>query len=220
MIIMLWSCQSFAECNECCKKGLIKQFINESIKIGRDGDLDGSLVILEKALELEEDNAKTLSIIGGAYFAKNDLNKAIEYCIRAIEAEKVKPILSLYEYSGLYASIGLAYAKLNDDNKAIKYYTDSMDIDPTQTWNYLFRARAFVNNGDLKKALIDYESLMELDNTKKAEIIKELANLYIELENLENAIEAVKSANELEVELDDQFYKKLEKLEKNHVDLK
>lgn len=99
-----------------------KELGNEAYK---KKDFATALTHYEKAAEIDPNNITYLTNQAAVYFEKNELEKCIEICEKAIEVGRENKA----DYSVIakaYARIGNAYVKLNDLKKALKYYDHSL----------------------------------------------------------------------------------------------
>jgi len=216
LMLLFGSIQAKADCIEVCQKAAINTLIKKSIEVGRGGDLDGSLKILESALELDEEHAEVISLMAAVHFVKEDYEKSIQLFDKALLAEKAKPVLFPNEYSGIYASKGIAYVKLEQYDKAIQNYTESLKLKPINVWTYKRRAEAYVETQQFLKALEDYNHIVKIDEESKKAIIDDIAYIYLKMGGYQKALDASKEASDLGVELNQDFYSELEGLKGNN----
>jgi tetratricopeptide (TPR) repeat protein len=85
--------------------------------------------ILNKDNELATKKIDSLNYIGLSYYSINDSQKAIEYCLEALDLEK--RIEDITGESTSCSTLGNAYFNLGDFINAIKYYNLALDINKT-----------------------------------------------------------------------------------------
>jgi len=113
------------------------------------------------------DAAALYSSIGDTYMRQDKLKEAEEYFKKSIEIDPSDHALA---YN--VAEILFAAGKTDD---AIKYYDIAVKIKPGWSKAYLQRGYAYLNKGDIKKALQSMEKFLELaPNSPEAEGVKEV----------------------------------------------
>lgn len=91
---------------------------------GREkGDLNSSIQMMERGLELDPQNFDILSNLGTAYGLQKDYPKAIDVLLRAIE---IKP-----NVAKIYIDLGLSYYFSGDSESAKNAFDKAKQIDPT-----------------------------------------------------------------------------------------
>lgn len=98
--------------------------------------------------------AKILATLGDIYMRRNDLKKAEGYFKQSIE---ISPDDHALAYN--VAEILFAAGKTDD---AIKYYDMAIQINPKWPKSYMQRGYAYLNKGDIKKAIASFKQYLEL----------------------------------------------------------
>ncbi len=135
--------------------------------------------------------------VGNGYAALNESEDAVAYYQRAIE---VADDTSEFARASAYANLGFCYLEKEDHDEALKLFDraeplfkdgneqDNYNLSIIATWRgQIFRARkqTALAHEHLKKAL-HYAELLQ-DNKQLAGVCKELASLYAEEANFEQA---------------------------------
>lgn len=118
------------------------------------GNIKKALQNMDKAVEMSDDvvmNARRANILRtfGLY------DRAIaDYS----KAQEKHPTQGYYYYA-----IGWCYELKGDKEKALEVYNEGVDLDKTYAYLFLNRAKILMENGETRKALEDYEKVLELD---------------------------------------------------------
>ncbi len=120
-------------------------------------DIDGALIDLNQAVELDANNFQAYLYRAFARIAKNELTAAISDADKVIHLHPKLP-----DGHGVRGS---AKAKAGDLEGAIKDYNRAIELDPKYTWALEKRAETKINKGDFNGAMIDYDRLVELEPT-------------------------------------------------------
>ena len=143
-------------------KEQIETLINTGFNYHQEGRLDDAEPLYFEALNLDNNNAEINNLIGVLELQKGNIDKSIEYILKAIKImpseyfyetlfqalsrnedyEKIvsyaKEITKTYPKNfALLFDIALAYKNLKQFNKALKYYEMALHIDPTSYEGWL-----------------------------------------------------------------------------------
>jgi len=111
--------------------------------------------------------AKGFAGLGEIYVLKNDLKGAQFYFENSIRLNPKDEILAY--------NVGEIYFGNNNTDDAIKYYSIASEIKPEWSIPYVKLGYAYLNKGDIKKAVESFKKFLELEgNSPEAETIKEI----------------------------------------------
>ena len=117
------------------------------------GNLDESIRIINKAIDLKKENAEFYLIRGFAYMRNLDYKLAITDFEKTIN---INPALK-----DAYLNIGVIYSELKEFNKSLKYLSKVVDIDQNDY-------RAYLNIAYIKSEMNNYdEALNEINKSIK-----------------------------------------------------
>lgn len=119
------------------------------------GDPAASISSLDKAIELEPDNALAYASRGTAYLNLGNPERALEDLDEAIELD---PNLAL-----AYANRGNANWNLDCFRQAFRDYDKAVQLDPNLALAYYNRGNAYAARGAYGRAVESYNSAIELD---------------------------------------------------------
>ncbi len=155
------------------------------------GELGASLIetkqyseakkVLEKALELDPNNATIYNNLGGSYAKLRQRKKAIDTYKKAIELDP--------NHATIYNNLGNLYAQLRRHNHAIEAYKKAIELDPNKSDTYYNLGDQYVALGQYNHAEEAYKKVMELvpDDT---DIYISLGDLYAKLGQWKKAMGA------------------------------
>ncbi len=160
-------------------------YINRGMAHLEHSNYNSALRDLETAVRLEKNDPETYRIIGDVYFAKNDLETAIEYYGMALEIDPNNE-QTLNNRGNTYHEMGLEALALQDYDHAISVYKNS--------YTYTNRANYWLKQGEYEKSLADCKKATQLDyNNAEAYYCVGLVenakgNATVSLENFNKAI--------------------------------
>lgn len=137
--------------------------------------------VLDKELETNTEQAKTLSIRGSLASDFNDLDRAIVYL------EKVKKLAPKRHINLM--QLGLAYAKKNDVKNATDTFQYLFETNPANEEPLVYKAIVFMNIGDTTNA---YGTIRELSNKGIIKHIKLVKSVYEQNNNLAGFLRQMK----------------------------
>ena len=113
------------------------------------GNYDRAIADLDRALEINPDDADTYTGRGLMHGQKGDYDRAISDLDRAIE---INP-----EDSIAYYGRGRAYAEKGDFDHAISDFASAIEIDPDDADSYIGRGLSYGQKGDFDHAIADFD---------------------------------------------------------------
>jgi tetratricopeptide (TPR) repeat protein len=137
------------------KPGDAEGFLNRAGARGFNGDMNGAIADLSRAIELDPKSEPAVYRRGTFKLQKGDYDGAIADLSRAIE---LSPNTADY-----YSDRGLAKLRKHDNDGAIADFTRTIELDPKNAIAYRNRALAKNIKGDADGALADYNHAIELD---------------------------------------------------------
>jgi tetratricopeptide (TPR) repeat protein len=130
-------------------------FFNRAGARGFDGDMNGAIADLSRAIDLDPKSTPAVYRRGAFKLQKGDYDGAITDLTRAIE---LSPNTADY-----YNDRGLAKLNKHDNDGAIVDFTRAIELDPKNAIAYRNRALAKNIKGDADGALADYNGAIDLD---------------------------------------------------------
>jgi len=114
-------------------------FLLRAADLFNNGDLDGALDKLNKAIRLDPSHAEAYQARGDLWRNKNELDKAIADCTEAIRLDP--------QLATAYTTRGAAWCQKGDFDKAIADCTEAIRLDPKQAFAYGVRGEASQKRG-------------------------------------------------------------------------
>jgi tetratricopeptide (TPR) repeat protein len=101
----------------------------------------------------------------------------------------------------LWNELGNIYLKIGAPEEAIAAYTKAIDINPDSGWLYCNLGHAYFLTGEFGQALFLYRKSIQIMDTpeKQAAVWNKIGDAYRALKDTENAIQAYKKANDLDM---------------------
>lgn len=115
----------------------------------------GSINVYEKLIKLEVDNGENFAFLGFLYYEIDELEKAIEYFLKAIEKIKNAPFVHFL--------LGNAYSRIGDIVEATKHFDLAIFSDIDIYNLHLEFAKKYEEMGRYGKALREYRAAYEID---------------------------------------------------------
>ena len=103
--------------------------------------------------------------------------------------------------SMLWNELGNIYLKIGSPEDAIVAYTKAIELSPDSGWSYCNLGHAYFLTGDFGHALFQFrKSIQLLDKPEnQAEVWKKIGDAYRALKDMDNAIQAYKKADDLDM---------------------
>ncbi len=157
--------------NENLKFVKSNRFCFEAEGLRQQGKFNKAIEILQKATEIESDNAQAWSLLGGIYNEANS-EKAIACYEKAIKLNG--------RYYLAYRGLGNYYLKKNKNSLAEEYYSKAININPSR-FGPIYKNRAIArmqlgNNKGAKEDLVKYLELTPAAEDRKS--IQEALNQF------------------------------------------
>lgn len=130
-------------------------FLNRAGARGSNGDMDGAIADLSRAIELDAKSEPAIYKRGAFKLQKGDYDGAIADLSRAIELSP--------NTADFYSDRGLAKLRKRDNDGAIVDFTRTIELDAKNAIAYRNRALAKNIKRDADGALADYNRAIELD---------------------------------------------------------
>ena len=113
-----------------------ERLCNRTLRLGKIGQLDEAIEILNEARNLEPDNPEVLFHQSNFYARNDSLEKAILLLDTAIKIDRL-------QWAGLFNNRGLLYFKLSENGKAMEDYKKAITLDPKNPIFYANLALVF-----------------------------------------------------------------------------
>jgi tetratricopeptide (TPR) repeat protein len=133
----------------------VEGFLNRASARGFNGDRNGAIADLSRALELDPNSARAVYRRGAVKLQKGDYDGAIGDLSRAIELSP--------STADFYSDRGLAKLRKRDNDGAIADFTRASELDPKNAIAYRNRALAKNIKRDADGALADYNHAIALE---------------------------------------------------------
>jgi len=206
-------------------------YSNLGVFYKRIGHLDKAIAILNKAKDLDSQDAPIHSNLGTAYYRSGQFDEAIANHKRSIELnpEDAQPYVNLGnayqgqgrfmdavtaykqalklepEFALAYNNLGVAYRRLGQSNDAIAAYKKAIGHDKNLASAYTNLGAAYKKLGKLKEAINCSKRALKLD-PQDADIHNNLGNIYFTLGQFRKAVAAYKQATQLNPRLAIAYY--------------
>lgn len=151
-------CSAFAESE---RKYSGKDWYEQGIKYGQQGDLENALKCFQKLIEIEPANASGYINAGKVYGLQRNFNEAIKYLEKAIELDP--------RFLEAYINLGAIYERMGDYNNAIKYAQKALELNAGHPAAHFNLGFAYLMNGDKESTLKEYHELKRLKQDSWAE---------------------------------------------------
>ncbi|RJE75233.1 tetratricopeptide repeat protein [Reichenbachiella sp. MSK19-1] len=133
--------------------GFSAVLVNWSVIKTHQNQLDSAQVLCESALLYNPSNDQALDNLGNAQFRNGNIHAAVQYHLRAIEANSEN-------YKAHY-NIASMYKKLNENEKALIHADICIDIKPNYIESYLLRYNIHRNMRNMNLACKDLKKAYE-----------------------------------------------------------
>jgi tetratricopeptide (TPR) repeat protein len=137
------------------------------------------------------DNYYAFLILGSAYRAKDDVNKAMESYQKAVE---INP-----NFADAYLGLAAVYFLDEKVDEAIKYFKKAIEINPKHVAAYYNLGTMHEYIGQIDEAIASFEKIVEIDPNLEGVYIT-LGDLYSEKGDRDKAITAYQKVIELDPE--------------------
>lgn len=93
-----------------------------------------------------------------------------------------------------FVLLGEAYIRIQEPSNAIKAYEEALKLEPDNAMLANKIGRAFISTHDYRRAIKYYETAVAKDGNKHIDLVHELADLYFELQQYDEAIRVLEAA--------------------------
>lgn len=196
LILFLFSVSSKAQDEiDTTKSNLYYSIAEEAIN---NGNFEKGVSYLEEALILNPKNVDVYNGLSYVSFEKNEYKKSVEYASNGINIyrnnnlKKDDVYLNLIKLKGYSLSFSMKY------KESIPYFTELIDADKSDFYNYFRRAIAFFELDSLDKAYSDIQTAYNLNNSHVSVNVL-YGQILFEKNDFKTAIIYFSQANNLEV---------------------
>jgi len=160
-----------------------------SLALEDEKNADAIVAWCEQLAQRFPDNYYAQLLLGSAYRAKDEVNKAMESYQRAVEINPNLP--------DAYLGLAATYFMSEKVDEAIKYFKKAIELNPKHVAAYYNLGSLYEYNGQIDEAITSFEKTVEIDPNFK-EVYMNLGDLYLEKGNKEKAIKAYQKVIELD----------------------
>ena len=160
---------------------------NEATEKVQQGDFEGAIVILQKMIEDNPEDANALYLLGISYLKKNMLPEAEEALTRTAEI--------IPKFAGAYHHLGLVSKEERELEKAIQYYEKALELEPKRADSLYNIGLIFFELNRIPEASAYFERALEI-NPDDAEILEMEGRCRIHQGDYAKAIEYLEKAKE------------------------
>jgi tetratricopeptide (TPR) repeat protein len=158
---------------------------------------DSCFEMTEKALQIDDNNARAHHYRGNVYTRRKEYEKAVAAYEKAIALD---PTFS-YTYNGL----GVVYKELLREQEAITFFEKAIQLDPTASYPQNGLGNLYQDLGDYHQAIASYNKAISIDPDYPSPY-NGLGNTYKLLEQYDKAIAFYEKAIELDPEYEGAYY--------------
>ena len=123
------------------------------------GNPEGSIALLDRAIALKPGDAKLYYNRGNAYAAKADHQRAVQ---DYDSATKIDPNLSTAHFN-----CGNSFKLMGSIDSAVSRYSMAIQVNPRYTAAYINRASLYMQKGELKPAMADLTEVISFEKGPK-----------------------------------------------------
>jgi len=152
-------------------------------------DLDGAQQDLDRALEIDDENADAYAIYAELYWRLEEFEDSIDAANTALEIDP--------ENARAYKERGTTYIFLEDLEQALADLNRAIQLDPELATAYNNRGNIAYGVGDLDRAFADYNRAIQLDDSNPIMFVNR-ARIYSAVGEYEAAIADLNRAEELD----------------------
>ena len=152
------------------------------------GDFDGSLSNIDKALSLDMNSSEVYFIKGCIYYNADNFEKALEAYRTALSIDP--------KDEKNYAWVAMSYYQLENYVEAYSYFKEAAELNISNPENRYYMAKCSINKNDKEEALANFSILKRLSPTN-VEYVQEYADYLAINGNKKAAISLLKSTLKL-----------------------
>ncbi|OQX99601.1 MAG: hypothetical protein B6I20_09770 [Bacteroidetes bacterium 4572_117] len=161
------------------------------------GEEKKSLMLYEKALELEPDDAKIYSAKGKSYYWMGEPEKAKDFFLKAIDYDN--------SHAEAYDGIANIFKDENNYEEALSWAKKALNHDKGSHYIYNTIGNIYLADDEYKNALKNYKKALDIADTEDY-IFRNIASSYMLLEKYEKAITYANKAIGLNPEIADNYF--------------
>ena len=162
-----------------------------SLALEDEKKADAIVAWCEQLTQRFPDNYYAHLLLGSAYRAKDEANKAMESYQRAVEINPNLP--------DAYLGLAATYFINEKVDEAIKYFKKAIEINPNYVAAHYNLGSLYEYTGQIDEAIASFEKTVEIDPNFK-EAYMNLGDLYVEKGDRDKAIKAYQKVIELDPE--------------------
>lgn len=148
----------------------VTPLLNLAIVQQKQGKYDGAIENYQIILGRENTISPDAHFgMGFCYFQKNQLERAL---IHFQQAVRYNP-----SFVDAYINLGAVWERLGKYTPAIEALSDALALSPNNARAYYNRGVIYEKVGDLAKAMVSYEKAIELNYSRKAELVPKVAKM-------------------------------------------
>jgi tetratricopeptide (TPR) repeat protein len=160
-----------------------------SLALEDEENADSIVAWCEQLTQRFPDNYYAYLLLGSAYRAKDEVNKAMESYQRAVQISPNLP--------DAYLGLAATYFMSEKADEAIKYFKKAIELNPKHVAAYYNLGSLYANTSQIDEAITSFEKTVEIDPNFK-EAYMNLGDLYLEKGDKEKAIKAYQKVIELD----------------------
>ncbi|WP_099033278.1 winged helix-turn-helix domain-containing protein [Lacimicrobium alkaliphilum] len=134
---------------------------------------DDATKALERALEVRSPNAQAWYLLSELAVAQSQPDKALEYALRARQADPLSPWVNI--------NLAIVYYYSGQSEQALQAISVAQSVDQDYSWSYVWQARILHKVGRLADAILAMQQCLSLDPGSAANSAY-LGLLYLELD--------------------------------------
>jgi tetratricopeptide (TPR) repeat protein len=153
-----------------------KSLVDRGIAYYNNNQYDEAIKDLSLALSINPNSKEALYCRADSYYDKKSFNESIMDYTRLIE-------LDVPNVAEIHASRGNAYLELKQYDLALNDYNKAIELEPYYSLFKFYRAYLFQTTNKFPEAIVDYDSVIELDPndyvalTNRGEVYYEVGNI-------------------------------------------